>query len=158
MPHTDDSSFMNMALEQARVAAAVYGEVPVGAVLVVDDLVVRGHNRVITDSDPTAHAEIVVIREAAKILGNYRLKDARLYVTLEPCIMCAGAIIQARIARLIYATVDPRYGAVESMTKAFELCVNHKPEICSGILAEEAEGILKSFFQARRSGEVPKWS
>lgn len=158
MPHIDDSSFMNMALEEAKAAATIYGEVPVGAVLVVDDLVVQGHNRMITDSDPTAHAEIVVIREAAKILGNYRLKDASLYVTLEPCIMCAGAIIQARIARLIYAAADPRYGAVESMTRAFELSVNHKPEILSGVLAEEAGSILKRFFHARRNGEVPKWS
>ena len=158
MPPLDDSSFMAMALEQAKLAADVYGEVPVGAVLVVGDLVIRGHNRMITDSDPTAHAEIVVMREAAKALGNYRLKDASLYVTLEPCLMCAGAIIQARVARLIYAAMDPRYGAIESMTKAFELCVNHKPEICSGVLAEEAGSILKSFFQAVRNGEVPKWS
>ena len=158
MPRLDDSSFMNMALEQAKAAAAVYGEVPVGAVLVVDDLVIQGHNRMITDSDPTAHAEIVVIREAAKSLGNYRLKDARLYVTLEPCMMCAGAIIQARIARLVYAAMDPRYGAVESMMRAFELCVNHRPEICSGVLSEEAGSILKRFFQAKRNGEVPKWS
>ncbi len=148
---------MKLALEEARTAASL-GEVPVGAVLVAGDLVVKGHNRVISDADPTAHAEIVVMREAAQRIGNYRLVGASLYVTLEPCIMCVGAIVQARIQRLVYAVQDPRYGAVESMLRAFDLNVNHKPEICSGVLHEQAGLLLTKFFQARRKGEVPKWS
>jgi tRNA(adenine34) deaminase len=157
MPWMDDSSLMDMALEEAR-AAAGGGEVPVGAALMLGDLIVRGRNRMISDSDPTAHAEIVVIREAARLMGNYRLTGARLIVTLEPCIMCIGAIIQARIAHLVYGAADPRYGAVESMLRSFELDVNHKPEITSGVKASEAGALLKNFFQARRSGEIPKWS
>ena len=157
MPSEPDCSFMEMALQEARLAAEL-GEVPVGAVLVTGSEVIRGHNRMITDSDPTAHAEIVVIREAAVKAGNYRLTDARLYVTLEPCIMCVGAIIQARIARLIYGARDPRYGAVESMIRFFDLEVNHKPEIISGVLADEAGTLLKDFFLARRCGGIPKWS
>ena len=157
MPDVDDSSLMRMALEEARRAAGL-GEVPVGAVLVTGDLVVAGHNRVIRDSDPTAHAEIVVIRKAAEKIGNYRLTGACLYVTLEPCIMCVGAIVQARIARLVYAASDPRYGAVDSMIKGFSLEVNHRPQIVAGLLEREAAELLKDFFQERRQGEVPKWS
>ena len=157
MPLMDDGSLMDMALEEAK-AAAGSGEVPVGAVLVLDDLVVRGRNRMIADSDPTAHAELVVIREAARLAGNYRLTGARLVVTLEPCIMCVGAIVQARIGTLLYGAADPRHGAVESMLRAFDLGVNHKPEILSGIRAREAGALLQDFFQARRSGEIPKWS
>ncbi|HRZ77319.1 MAG TPA: nucleoside deaminase [Bacteroidales bacterium] len=153
----DDGSLMDMALEEAK-AAAGSGEVPVGAVLVLDDLVVRGRNRMIADSDPTAHAEIVVIREAARLAGNYRLTGARLVVTLEPCIMCVGAIVQARIRTLVYGAADPRYGAVESMLRAFDLGVNHRPDILSGVRAVEAGTLLKDFFQAKRSGEIPKWS
>lgn len=157
MPLMDDGSLMDMALEEAK-AAAGSGEVPVGAVLVLDDLVVRGRNRMIADSDPTAHAEIVVIREAARLAGNYRLTGARLVVTLEPCIMCVGAIVQARIRTLVYGAADPRYGAVESMLRAFDLGVNHRPDILSGVRAVEAGTLLKDFFQAKRSGEIPKWS
>ena len=157
MPLMDDGSLMDMALEEAK-AAAGSGEVPVGAVLVLDDLVVRGRNRMIADSDPTAHAELVVIREAARLAGNYRLTGARLVVTLEPCIMCVGAIVQARIRTLVYGAADPRYGAVESMLRAFDLGVNHRPDILSGVRAVEAGTLLKDFFQAKRSGEIPKWS
>ena len=157
MPEVDDRSLMKMALEEARKAADL-GEVPIGAVLVSEDTVIRGHNRVIMDCDPTAHAEIVVMREAAKRFGNYRLVGSSLYVTLEPCIMCVGAIIQARISRLVYGASEPRYGAVESMLKAFDFAVNHRPDICSGILKEEAGELLTKFFQERRNGGVPKWS
>lgn len=157
MPELDDRSLMNMALEEARAAAGL-GEVPIGAVLVLGDEIIKGHNRLIMDSDPTAHAEIVVLREAAKRVGNYRLVGSSLYVTLEPCIMCVGAIVQARVARLVYAAQDPRYGAVESMLKTFDAGVNHKPEICSGVLKEEAAQLLTAFFQERRNGGVPKWS
>lgn len=145
----DDRSLMNTALQEAG-CAAEKGEVPVGAVLVLGDLVIRGHNRMIMDTDPTAHAEIVVLREAARSLGNYRLTGASLYITLEPCIMCVGAIVQARIGRLIYGASDPRYGAVESMVRAFELGVNHRPEVVGGVLAEQAGSMLTQFFQARR--------
>lgn len=145
----DDRSFMRMALEEA-VTAASMGEVPIGAVLVAGSIVVRGHNRTIMDADPTAHAEIVVMREAARRAGNHRLVGATLYVTVEPCIMCAGAIVQARIRRLVYAAADSRYGAVESMVRAFELGVNHRPEMVSGVMAEDAAVLMRRFFQNRR--------
>jgi len=140
---------MNMALEEARKAAGM-GEVPVGAVLVVDDHLIRGHNRVIRDNDPTAHAEIVVIREAARLVNNYRLTHARLYVTIEPCIMCLGAVIQARVEYLTYGARDKRYGAVESIMEGFKLDVNHKPKIKTGLLEDQAGSLIKTFFQAKR--------
>jgi tRNA(adenine34) deaminase len=145
----DDRSLMKIALEEAERAAGL-GEVPVGAVLVVDDLIVKGHNRTVMDADPTAHAEIVVIREAARLKNNYRLPYSSLYVTIEPCLMCVGAIIHARIGRLIYAAPDPRYGAVETMIEGFGLEVNHRPEITSGLLKELAGSLMQAFFQARR--------
>ncbi len=153
----DDRSFMKMALEEAQKAAET-DEVPVGAVLVAGDTVVRGHNRMIMDHDPTAHAEIVVIREAARSIGNYRVLDSRMYVTIEPCIMCVGAIVQARIGHLVYGARDERYGAVESMIRGFELDVNHRPGLTAGVMAEEAASLMRAFFQAKRRGEVPKWS
>jgi len=140
---------MIMALEEAKRAAGA-GEVPVGAVIVAGEVVVRGHNRTITDADPTAHAEIVVMREAARRLGNHRLAGSTLYVTVEPCIMCVGAIVQARLRRLVYAAADRRYGAVESMVRAFDLGVNHRPEVASGLMAEEASSLMKDFFRQRR--------
>ncbi len=136
-------------MEEAEIAA-YENEVPVGAVLLIGDRVYRGHNRVIRDHDPTAHAEVVVIREAAKEVGNYRLTGSRLYVTLEPCIMCVGAIVQARIGRLVYGARDPRYGAIESMLKFCDLHINHKLDICSGSMEERSSALLKDFFQARR--------
>ncbi len=140
---------MRMALDEAR-RAAKEEEVPIGAVLVLGDLVIKGHNRVIADSDPTAHAEIVVMREAARQIGNYRLIGSTLYVTLEPCIMCVGAIVQARIEKLIFGAFDSRYGAVESLTKVFDMDFNHRPEIISGVLAKEASILLKDFFKVLR--------
>ncbi len=145
----DDCSLMNMALEEAQKAAET-GEVPVGAVLVVDDHLVRGHNRMIVDHDPTAHAEIVVIREGARLVNNYRLAQSRLYVTIEPCIMCVGAIIQARIEYLFYGARDRRYGAVESMIEGFRLDVNHKPVIHAGLMEDQAGSLIKAFFKAKR--------
>lgn len=153
----DDSALMERALEEAR-AAACEGEVPVGAVLLVGGRLYAGRNRVIADHDPTAHAEIVAIRRAAQSVGNYRLPGSVLCVTLEPCVMCAGAIVQARIGRLVYGARDPRYGAIESLLKFFELNINHKPVICSGTMEQSASALLKEFFQERRNGEVPKWS
>jgi tRNA(adenine34) deaminase len=142
---------MQEALAEAR-AAATAGEVPVGAVLVRDgEILARSNNRTIRDCDPTAHAEIVALREAARLLGNYRLADTTLYVTIEPCSMCAGAIIQARVPRLVYGADDPKGGAVRS---CFEILshprLNHQVEVMSGILAADCAAILQSFFAERR--------
>ena len=155
-PPLDDCSLMKMALEEAEIAAKE-NEVPIGAVLVIGTRNYRDHNRVIQKSDPTAHAEVEVIRKAANEHGNYRLTESTLYVTIEPCLMCVGAIIHARINRLIYAARDERYGAVESLIRVFDLGLNHKPEIASGMLAEECSYLIKRFFKAKRRGEVPKW-
>ena len=146
-----DIEHMQLALEEARLAAAA-GEVPIGAVLVQNDRVVaRGSNRTIRDCDPTAHAEIVALREACKIIRNYRLNLMTMYVTLEPCAMCAGAIIQARIPRVVYGADDPKGGAVRT---CFEVLshpkLNHQVDVTSGILAEQCANILQQFFTARR--------
>jgi len=146
-----DVRFMQQALEEARASAAA-GEVPVGAVLVHDGkILARSGNRTIRDCDPTAHAEIVVLREASRVLGNYRLAATALYVTVEPCSMCAGAIIQARVPRLVYGCDDPKGGAVRS---CFEILtdprLNHQVEVANGILASDCAAILQSFFAARR--------
>ena len=146
-----DLEYMRMALEEARVCAEA-GEVPIGAVVVRGEVVLaRGGNRTIRDCDPTAHAEIVVLREAARRIGNYRLADATLYVTVEPCAMCAGAIIQARVPRLVYGADDPKGGAFRT---CFELLssakLNHQVDVTPGVLAEEAASLLQSFFAARR--------
>jgi tRNA(adenine34) deaminase len=143
--------FMHEALAAARAAANV-GEVPIGALLVHDGKpLARSGNRTIRDNDPTAHAEIIVLRQAAHLLGNYRLTDTTLYVTIEPCSMCAGAIIQARVPRLVYGADDPKGGAVRS---CFEILssprVNHQVEVTSGVLAAEAASLLQSFFATRR--------
>lgn len=153
----EDRSLMIMALEEAQRAARA-GEVPVGAVIAVGGLVVRGHNRTVMDADPTAHAEIVVIREAARAIGNHRILGSTLCVTIEPCIMCVGAIVQARIARVVYGAADERYGAVASMIRGFDLDVNHRPVVSAGVMEEEAASLMRAFFQERRRGEVPKWS
>jgi tRNA(adenine34) deaminase len=146
-----DEVFMHAALEEAQ-AAAARGEVPVGAVLVAEDRVVaRAGNRTIADCDPTAHAEIVALREAAKSIGNYRLLGATLYVTIEPCAMCAGAMVQARIARLVYGADDAKGGAVRSCFSILEHPqINHHVEVTGGVLAEAAAALLQSFFAARR--------
>jgi len=146
-----DIQFMQEALAEAR-AAAEAGEVPIGAVLVRDGKVLaRSGNRTIRDCDPTAHAEMVVVREAARLLGNYRLADTTLYVTIEPCSMCAGAIIQARVPRLVYGADDPKGGAVRS---CFEILshprLNHQVGVTSGVLAADCASILQSFFANRR--------
>ena len=142
---------MREALEEARAAAAA-GEVPIGALLVREGkILARSGNRTIRDVDPTAHAEMVVLREAARVLGNYRLAGTVLYVTIEPCSMCAGAMVQARVPRLVYGADDPKGGAVRS---CFEIVsnarLNHQVEVTAGVLGEEAAGILQAFFAARR--------
>jgi tRNA(adenine34) deaminase len=142
---------MQLAMGEAR-ASAEAGEVPIGAVIVHKDVVLaRAGNRTIRDIDPTAHAEIVVLREAARFLGNYRLADATLYVSLEPCAMCAGAIVQARVRRVVYGADDPKGGAFRS---CFEILtstkLNHRVEVTCGLLAEESTALLQSFFASRR--------
>jgi tRNA(adenine34) deaminase len=146
-----DETFMREALALAGEAARA-GEVPVGAVVVKDGAVIgRGYNRPITSRDPTAHAEIVALREAAERLSNYRLNDCELYVTLEPCAMCAGAIMHARVARVVYGAADPKSGACGSVVNLFaENLLNHHATIVGGVMAEEAGKLLQDFFSARR--------
>ena len=146
-----DERFMRAALELAA-QAAQKGEVPVGAVVVKDGAIVgRGYNRPITSSDPTAHAEIVALREAAAALGNYRLAGCELYVTLEPCAMCVGAMVHARIARIVYGAPDPKTGACGSIVDLPRLATfNHHGTFEGGVLAEECGGVLKRFFAERR--------
>jgi len=146
-----DREFMNAALEEAGKAAAG-GEVPIGAILVMEGrIVARAGNRTITDCDPTAHAEMVALREAAAKIGNYRLVGATMYVTLEPCAMCAGAMVQARVERLVYGADDAKAGAVRSCFAIFEHPrLNHRVEATSGVMAEEAAAVLKDFFAERR--------
>jgi tRNA(adenine34) deaminase len=147
-----DTEALMLALEEAR-SAAKAGEVPVGAVVVEKGAVVgRGQNRVLRDLDPTAHAEIVALREAARTLGNYRLGGCELFATLEPCSMCAGAIIHARISRLVYAADDPKAGAVTSVLEVVNHPrLNHQMVVKSGELAEESGELLRDFFRQRRS-------
>lgn len=148
---TDDENFMAAALELARSAGAA-GEVPVGAVVVVDGAIVgRGSNQPIGCHDPTAHAEVMALRDAAAAVGNYRLPGATLYATLEPCIMCAGAIMHARVARVVFGARDPKTGAAGSVVDLFaETRLNHHAEIVGGVLAAECGALLSSFFAARR--------
>jgi tRNA(adenine34) deaminase len=146
-----DAQFMQAALQQAQLAA-VAGEVPVGAVLVASgEVVAAGHNRTLVDHDPSGHAEVVVLRQAAKIAGNHRLVDATLYVTLEPCAMCVGAIVQARIARVVFGAYDQKAGALGSAIDLSDSSAfNHRFEIQGGLLADDCAAILKKFFAARR--------
>lgn len=151
MQNTDEY-WIGIALDHARNAAEIQ-EVPVGACLVSADgeLLAAASNRTIIDSDPTAHAEILVLREAARIIANYRLLDTTLYSTVEPCVMCAGALVNARVRRLVYGTRDERFGGVETR---FRLCdspfLNHRIEIVSGIRADECRVLMQEFFRARR--------
>lgn len=147
-----DHVWMQFALDEAE-DALKRDEVPVGAVVVLEERIIgRGHNRVITDHDPTAHAEIVALRDAAQTVGNYRLVGATLYVTIEPCAMCAGALINARIKRLVYGARDEKAGAVESV---FEICtdprLNHQLEVEGGVLEPECRQIIQSFFRQKRA-------
>ena len=151
---SDHESFMREALVLAR-AGADAGEVPVGAVVVVDGRVVgRGFNRPISGVDPTAHAEVVALREAAREVGNYRLTGATLYVTVEPCLMCAGAMVHARVGLLVFGTVEPKAGAVVSTMQALEHeALNHRVEALGGVLEEECRAVVQAFFRARRRQE-----
>jgi tRNA(adenine34) deaminase len=146
-----DAAFMRRALGLAE-QAAVAGEVPVGAVLVRDgEILGEGWNQPISAADPTAHAEIVALRAAATRVGNYRLPGATLYVTIEPCTMCAGALVHARIARLVYGAEEPRAGAVRSAARALETPgLNHRVEVTAGPGADAAAALMTEFFRARR--------
>ena len=147
-----DERFMRAALEQA-LEAGRWGEVPVGAVVVVDEKIVgAGFNQPIGAHDPTAHAEIVAMREAAKQLGNYRLRGATLYVTIEPCQMCVGAMVHARIARVVYGTREPKAGAIESAMRAHEHpALNHRITATGGVLEEECRAVIQEFFREKRT-------
>ncbi|MGC2694311.1 MAG: tRNA adenosine(34) deaminase TadA [Candidatus Angelobacter sp.] len=147
----NDTAWMEQALEQARLAAAA-GEVPVGALVIKDgEIIGRGHNRNLLDHDPTAHAEIVALRQAAALLGNHRLTGCILFATIEPCAMCAGAMVHARIARLVYGASDPKAGAAGSVLQVLNHPgLNHKIEVCAGVLAEKSSAILQEFFRRRR--------
>lgn len=150
----DHEAAMREALTEARRALEA-GEVPVGAVVIdrpTGDVIGRGHNHPIGAADPTAHAEIAALRDAAARVGNYRLTGATLYVTIEPCQMCAGALVHARIATLVYGAAEPRAGAVRSTMEALDHpALNHRVGVVSGILAEECAALLQEFFAARRS-------
>jgi tRNA(adenine34) deaminase len=152
MPNERDLEFMRLALEQAQLAKAS-GEVPVGAVLVSNDQVIAaGHNQPITQNDPSGHAEILALRAAGQNLGNYRLPDTTLYVTLEPCMMCSGAIMHARVSRLVYGARDPKTGCVHSVLNLFDnQQLNHHTIVEGGILENQCAQVLKDFFKERRS-------
>jgi len=152
-----DELWMEEALREAQ-RALVLGEVPVGAVVVYDGRVVgRGCNRPLSANDPTAHAEILALREAGHTIGNYRLLDCDLYVTVEPCAMCAGAMTHARIRRLIYGAEDPKAGAVHSMLQVLNHPkLNHTVEVVSGVLAARCMELVQAFFRERRKGEAAK--
>ncbi|HEX3089531.1 MAG TPA: tRNA adenosine(34) deaminase TadA [Ilumatobacteraceae bacterium] len=150
-PLTDDDA-MQLALEQAS-AAVAHGDVPIGAVVVRDgEVIAARHNERELTGDPTAHAEVLAIRDASIVVGHWRLLDCTLYVTLEPCVMCAGALVNARIGRVVFGATDPKAGAVVSL---FEVCsdprLNHRPPVTSGVRADDAGNLLRAFFASRRS-------
>jgi tRNA(adenine34) deaminase len=143
---------MRAALAEARAGLAA-GEVPIGAIVVLDDVIIgQAHNAPIASSDPTAHAEVLAMREAARKTGNYRLPGAALYATLEPCVMCCGAAIHARVARVVYGALDPKAGAIESRHRLLDDGrSNHRIETLGGVLEADCAALLKEFFEARRS-------
>jgi tRNA(adenine34) deaminase len=149
----DHETFMRQALDEARRALHV-GEVPIGAVVVADGVAAEGFNQPIRSADPTAHAEIVALRRAARAAGNYRLTGATLYVTLEPCLMCVGAIVNARIATVVYGAAEPKWGALGSILDARELRLNHRLEVIAGVLEAECRQLVVDFFKFRRAEDM----
>jgi tRNA(adenine34) deaminase len=151
MPSGADAAWMRLALDQAALAAAA-GEVPVGALVIKDgEIVGCGHNRNLLDDDPTAHAEIIALRQAAARLGNHRLTGCTMVATIEPCSMCAGALIHARIARLVYGASDPKAGAAGSVLQVINHPgLNHRMEVTAGVLSSECSEILQEFFRRKR--------
>ncbi len=158
MPTKLDAVWMQTAIEAAE-AAQNFGEIPIGACLIDKngELLAVAGNRMITDCDPTAHAEILILREAAAKIGNYRLTETTVYTTIEPCAMCAGALVNARVKRLVFGAHDERFGAVESV---FRLCdtssLNHRIEIISGVLANECRNLMQNFFRGKRQKDKIK--
>ena len=148
---SDHESFMRAAIEQARLGLAA-GEVPIGALVVLDDTVVaQAFNQPISAVDPTAHAEVVALRAAARAIGNYRLAGARLYVTVEPCMMCVGALSHARVAEVIYGAPEPRTGALASTLRGLESAgLHHRFTVTAGVLEDECRAIIQEFFRAKR--------
>jgi tRNA(adenine34) deaminase len=151
---TADEQFMSAALELAR-EARERGEVPVGAVLVMDgEILGRGFNQPVSQNDPTAHAEIVALRQAGREAGNYRLPGSTMYVTIEPCQMCVGAMVHARVARVVYGTPEPKAGAIESAMRAHEHpSLNHRLEVTGRVLEDECRDVIQAFFKERRSND-----
>lgn len=147
----NDLQWMSVALAQAKLAQAL-GEVPIGAALVANNqLLAVGHNRVITDHDPSAHAEVVALRAGGQALQNYRLGECVLYVTLEPCAMCAAALVHSRVRKVVYAAVDERQGAAGSVCNLLHApFMNHRPQVVGGVLAAECQLLLQQFFAAKR--------
>ena len=145
---------MRLALDQARLAEQA-GEVPIGAVVVLEGQVIgRGFNRPISDIDPTAHAEILAMREAARAAGNYRLVGADVYVTIEPCLMCVGALVLARVRTVVFGAREPKTGALVSTTQPLEIpTLNHRFEVVEGVLEEECREVVQAFFRTRRAAE-----
>jgi tRNA(Arg) A34 adenosine deaminase TadA len=155
MHANEDAKWMERALDQARVALQ-QGEVPVGALVIKDgELLGAGHNRNLLDRDPTAHAEVVALRQAAGRIGNYRLTGCTMYATIEPCAMCAGALIHARIARLVYGAADPKAGAAGSVLQVLNhASLNHRMEVTAGVLGDRCSEILQDFFRQRRRADA----
>ena len=153
LPGVDDAGFMREALDEARRGAA-RGEVPIGAVVVIDGTIVaRAHNAPIALADPTAHAEVLALRAAGEKRGNYRLTGATLYATVEPCVMCCGAALHARVARVVYGAPDPKAGGVDSLYRLLDDArLNHRAAATGGVLADEAARLLSAFFETKRSG------
>ena len=152
MPMLTDDQAMRLALDQAA-AALDHGDVPIGAVVVRDgEVIAARHNERELTGDPTAHAEVLAIRDAARVVGHWRLLDCTLYVTLEPCAMCAGALVSSRIGRVVFAATDPKAGAVVSL---YEICsdhrLNHRPPVTGGVCGDEAGALLRAFFADRRA-------
>lgn len=149
-----EEALMRLAIDEAKRALAS-GEVPIGAVLAKDgDVLAKGFNQPIQAMDPTAHAEIIALREAARRLGNYRLTGTTLYVTLEPCLMCVGAILSARVARVVYGATEPKFGAVESLLDASKLRTTHRFEAVAGVLEAECRELVQEFFRSKREQET----
>ena len=148
----DDAAAMRRAITEA-LAASQHDDVPIGAIVVRDGQVVAArHNERELTGDPTAHAEVLALRDAAEVVGHWRLLDCTLYVTLEPCVMCAGALVNSRIGRVVYGATDPKAGAVDSL---YQVCaderLNHRPPVTTGVLADECGALLKAFFKSRRT-------
>ena len=152
-----DKIMMALAIEQAR-RALEYGDVPVGAVVTVGgEVVAAAYNRREADNDPTAHAEVLALREAGRVLGSWRLSEATVYITKEPCVMCAGALMSARVARVVYGAHDPKYGAAWSVFNILQDDrLNHRTEVTAGVLVDECMALLREFFESRRVNSVDR--